>query len=89
MTDDERRLVLRGMSIARGLLINTPCTHHGLIKEYQKALAEVWKIDDGSPEHQAEFKRLVAEMNDAIAATFRDAAALREATQKPSLKYRN
>lgn len=32
MTDHERRLVLRGMSIARGLLINTPCTHHGLIK---------------------------------------------------------
>jgi len=36
MTEHEHRLVLRGMSIARGLLINTSCTHHGLIKEYQK-----------------------------------------------------
>ena len=27
MTDHERRLVLRGMSIARGLLRNTQCTH--------------------------------------------------------------
>lgn len=89
MTDHERRLVLRGMSIARGLLINTPCTHYGLIKEYQKARAEAWKIDDGSPEHQAEFKRLVAEMNEAIAATFPDAANIREILGKPPLKDRN
>ncbi len=40
MTEHEHRLVFRGMSIARGLLINTSCTHHGLIKEYQNALAE-------------------------------------------------
>jgi hypothetical protein len=89
MTDQERRLVLRGMSVARGLLINTPCTHHGLIKEYQKALGEAWKIDDGSPDHQAEFKRLAAEMNDAIAATFPDAANIREFLGKPPVKDRN
>jgi hypothetical protein len=89
MTDHERRLVLRGMSIARGLLINTPCTHHGLIKEHQKALAEAWKIDDGSPERQAEFKRLAAEMNAAIAAAFPDAANLRDIIGKPPFKDRN
>jgi hypothetical protein len=89
MTEHERRLVLRGVSIARGLLINTPCTHHGLIKEYQKALAEAWKIDDSGPERQAEFKRLVAEMNEAIAATYPDAANLWQATSKPPFKDRN
>lgn len=89
MTEHERRLVLRGMSIARGLLINTPCSHHGLIKEYQKALAEAWKIDDGGPERQAEFKRLVAEINAAIAATFPDAANIREVLGKPPFKHRN
>lgn len=89
MTEHERRLVLRGMSIAHGLLINTPCTHHGLIKEYQKALAEAWKIDEGSPERQAEFKRLVAEMNEAIAATFPDAANIQEVISKPPFKDRN
>ena len=89
MTDHERRLVLRGMSIARGLLINTPCSHHGLIKEYQKALAEAWKIDDSGPERQAEFKRLVAEMNAAIAATFPDAAKIRESLGQAPFKNRN
>jgi hypothetical protein len=38
------------MSIARGLLINTLCTDHSLIKEYQRALAEAWKIDEGGPD---------------------------------------
>ncbi len=89
MTDHERRLVLRAMRIARGLLINTSRTHHGLIKEYQKALAEAWKIDDGGPEHQAEFKRLVAEVNEAIAAAFSDAANIREVLGAPPSKYRN
>ena len=86
MTEHEGRLVPSAMSVARGLLVNTPCTHHGLIKEYQKALAEAWKIDDSGQEHQAEFKRLVAELNDAIAAVFPDAATLRQVTQKPPLK---
>jgi hypothetical protein len=87
MTDHERRLVLRGMSIARGLLVNTPCTHHGLIKEYQKLLADAWNIDDGSPEHRLEFKQLVAEMNEAIAANHPDAINLSRANGKPPLKH--
>ena len=89
MTEHEHRLLLRGMSIARGLLINTSCTHHGLIKEYQKVLAEAWKIDDSGAERQAEFKRLVAEMNEAIAATYPDATNLRQAAGKPPFKDRN
>lgn len=52
-------------------------------QEYQKALAEAWKIDDDSPEHQAELKRLAAEMNAAIAATFPDATNIREILDKP------
>lgn len=89
MTEHEGRLVLRGMSIARGLLINTPCSHHGLIKEYQKALAEAWKIDDSGPVRQAEFKRLLAEMNEAMATTYPDAANIREVIGTPPFKDRN
>ena len=89
MSEHERRLVLRGMSIARGLLINTPCAHHGLIKEYQKALAEARKIDESGPERQAEFKRLVAEMNAAIASTFPDAGNVGDVIGKPPFKNRN
>ena len=52
-------------------------------------LAEAWKIDDSGPERQAEFKRLVAEMNEAIAATYPDATNLRQAIGKPPFKDRN
>ena len=89
MTERERRLAPRWMNVARGLLINTPRAHHGLIKEYQKAPAEAWKIDDSGPERQAEFKRRAAEMNAAIAATFPDAANLRESVGAPPFKNRN
>lgn len=87
MTDYERRLVLRGMSIARGLLLNTDCKHHSLIKEYQKLLAEAWEIDDGGPVYQAEFKQLVDEMNAAIAASHPDATARHGRLWKPPLKH--
>jgi hypothetical protein len=87
MTDHERRLVLRGMSIARGLLLNTACKHHSLIKEYQKLLAEVWDIDDGGPLYQAEFKQLVDEMNAAIAARNPDATTRHGRPWKPPLKH--
>ena len=62
------------------------CTHHGLIKKYQKALAEARKIDDSGPERQAEFKRLVAKMNEAIAATYPDATKLRQAAGKGAVQ---
>ena len=55
----------------------------------QKVLAEAWKIDNRGPERQAEFKRLVAEMNEAIAATYPDATNLRQAVGKPPFKDRN
>jgi hypothetical protein len=87
MTEHERRLVLRGINVARGLLINMPCTHHYLIREYKKAPAEAWKID-GGPVRQAEFKQLVAEMNEAIAATFPDAPNIGEVLGKPPFKDR-
>lgn len=71
MTERERRLAPRGMNVARGLLINTPRAHHGLIKEYQKAPAEAWKIDDSGPERQAEFKRRAADLKKAAPKTYR------------------
>jgi len=87
MTDHERRLVLRGMSIARGLLVKTPCSHHSLIKAYQQMLADAWNIDDGGPIYQAEFKQLVDEMNAAIAAKHPDATTPDGHTWKPPLKH--
>ena len=72
MTDHEKRLVLRGMSIARGLLFNNPCTHHAVIKEYQRMFADVWSIDEGDAIHRDEFEQLVAELNDAIATKYPD-----------------
>jgi hypothetical protein len=73
MTDREKRLLLRGMSIARGLLLSSQCTHHAIIKSYQHMLADAWGIDDGDAGHRDEFKQLVDEMNDAIAAKYPDA----------------
>ena len=51
MTDNERRIFLRGMSIASGLLISSQCTHRGAISAYQKALSDAWSIEenDASP----------------------------------------
>jgi hypothetical protein len=73
MTDHERRILIRGMSIASGLLINAQCTHRGVITAYQKTLAEAWGIDDGDAIYREEFKQLVEELNEAIAATDPDA----------------
>ena len=77
MTDYERRLVLRGMSIARGLLKNTDCTHQSIVRAYQQALADAWNLnDEGSPVYREEFKQLVVEINAAIAAKNPDAIPL-------------
>ncbi len=73
MTDHEKRLVLRVMSVARGLLFNSPCTHHTVIKEYQRMLADVWSIDAGDAIHRDEFEELVEEINEAIATKYPDA----------------
>jgi hypothetical protein len=73
MTDQERRILIRGMSIASGLLINAQCTHRGVITAYQRTLAEAWGIDDGDAVHREEFKQLVQEINETIADTDPDA----------------
>ena len=73
MTDHERRILIRGMSIASGLLINAQFNHRGVITAYQKTLAKTWGIDDGEGVHREEFKQLVEELNEAIAATDPDA----------------
>ena len=69
MTDNERRIFLRGMSIASGLLISSQCTHRGVISVYQKALADAWGIDENDAVHREEFKQLVEELNEVIAAS--------------------
>jgi hypothetical protein len=76
MIDHERRLLLRGMSVANGLLVNTSCTHRRVISEYQQILAEACGIDDGDTAHREEFKQLVSEMNQAIAAKYPDAVSV-------------
>jgi hypothetical protein len=87
MTDYERRLVLRGMSIARGLLKNTGFTHQSLVRAYQQALADAWNLnDEGSPTYREEFERLVAEINAAIAAKHPDAITLGD-NRKPPIKH--
>ena len=63
MTDNERRILLRGMSIASGLLISSQCTHRGVISTYQKALSDAWDIDENDAVHREEFKQLVEELN--------------------------
>ena len=87
MTDHERRLVLRGMSIARGLLKNTDCTHQSIVRAYQQALGDAWNLnDEGSPIYREEFERLVAEINAAIAAKHPDTIRL-GARRKPPIKH--
>jgi hypothetical protein len=87
MTDHERRLVLRGMSIERGLLRNTECTHDYLVRAYQQALADAWNLnDEGDPIYREEFKQLVVEINAAIAAKNPDAIRL-SANRKGPIKH--
>jgi uncharacterized coiled-coil protein SlyX len=73
MTDHERRIVLRGMSVASGLLVATDCTHRDLITAYQKTLAEAWDIDENDPEHLREFKEMLRDVTAAIAAKYPEA----------------
>jgi hypothetical protein len=83
MTDNERRILLRGMSIASGLLIGSQCTHREVISAYQKALSGAWGIDENDAIHREEFKQLVEELNEAIAASDPDAIKTGGASKPP------
>jgi len=72
MTDHDKRLVLRGISIARGILLAESCDHLESLTTYQRLLADAWAIDDGAVEHRAEFMALVEEINDAVASKHPD-----------------
>ena len=72
MTDHDKRLVLRGISIARGILITESCDHLDSLITYQRLLADAWAIDDGDVMNRAAFMALVEEINDAIAAKHPD-----------------
>ncbi len=77
MTDHERRLVLRGISIASGLLRNMERTHDSIVRAYQESLADAWNLnDEGNAIYREAFKQLVLEINAAIAAKNPDAIRL-------------
>jgi len=67
MTDHDKRLILRGISIARGILLTESCDHLDSLTTYQRLLADAWAIDDGAAEHRAAFMAQVEEINDAVA----------------------
>jgi hypothetical protein len=79
LTDHNKRLLLRGMSIANGLLFNAQC----IITEYQRTLAEAWSIDDCNLVHREEFNQLVEEINEAVAAKYPDPINPGAATKSP------
>ncbi len=83
MTDHDKRLLMRGMSIASGLLINAQRTHRGVITAYQRTLAEAWGIDEGDAVHREEFKQFVEEINEAIATKNPDAINPGGASKSP------
>jgi hypothetical protein len=85
MTDHERCILIGGMSIAGGPLINSQCTYRGVITAYQKTLAEAWGIDNGGAFHREEFKPVVEELNEAIAATDDDAINQGGASKPPKV----
>jgi hypothetical protein len=70
MDEHDKRMLIRGMSIANGLLMNAGCTHRTIITTYQKALAEAWEIDEGDAAHREEFMQIADEIGDTIAAKF-------------------
>jgi len=70
MTDHDKRMLIRGMSLASGLLMNAGCTHRNIISGYQKALAGAWDIDEGDIAHREEFMAIADEIGDMLAAKF-------------------
>ena len=73
MTDHEKRLFLRGMAAARGVLkrINCPERWQAPILGYQEVLADAWELDVSdlaSEKERMSFEMLLADINDAVAA---------------------
>jgi hypothetical protein len=69
MTDHDQRMLIRGMSLANGLLMNAGCDHRKVITEYQRMLADAWGIDEGDPAHRLEFMQMAEEISETIAAS--------------------
>lgn len=61
MTEEQRTLLLCGMSIARVILLKAECPHHALVRAYQQVVANAWGIDE-TPE---DVEATVAEINEA------------------------
>jgi hypothetical protein len=70
LSDKEKRLVLRGMSLARGVLKALgECSHHEAVLDYQEIMADAWGITgENYAREKDEFEMLIDEINDAISA---------------------
>jgi hypothetical protein len=69
LSERDMRMVLRGMSIARGILKNTPCDHHTVVRDYQEVLGEAWQLPHGADVEiveKAEFRALLDQMGAAV-----------------------
>lgn len=75
MTDDEKCWLLRGLSVARGFLLNVECPGDGRCSEFilrlQDILTEEWGIwlsNETEAQYERElFDKLATEINSAIA----------------------
>jgi hypothetical protein len=76
LTERDKRFLLRGMSLARGVLKNTSCTHHELVRNYQDMIADGWEFEFTAEETE-EFKATLDAVNAAIAAKYPDARSRR------------
>ncbi len=77
MTDHEKRLLLQGMSLARGVLKRIACPErwHIPIRNYQNVLADAWDLDvsqTSTDRERAEFDALLCAVNDAVGAKHQD-----------------
>jgi len=78
------------MSLARGVLKNTSCTHHEIVRDYQDMIAESWEVDptlqfpdfcpfrNATTEETEEFRATLDAVNAAIAAKYPDARSRKD-----------
>lgn len=62
MTEQEQRYLIRGMSLARVILLKAECPHHTItiVSAYQQILANSWNIKETASDVEA----TVAEINE-------------------------